>query len=121
MLTSRIAYLLEQGVKPWEILAITFTNKAAAEMKQRVENIVGPAAKQIWLSTFHAFCARFLRMEVEATGWYGRPMSASRNFFGEADDEAQTSYLALSPSSASFSNLSIGSASFGNVLFNNII
>lgn len=72
VLTSRIAYLLEQGVKPWEILAITFTNKAAAEMKQRVENIVGPVAKQIWLSTFHAFCARFLRMEIEATGWYSR-------------------------------------------------
>ncbi len=72
VLTSRIAYLLEQGVKPWEILAITFTNKAAAEMKQRVERIVGPVAKQIWLSTFHAFCARFLRMEIEATGWYTR-------------------------------------------------
>ena len=72
VLTSRIAYLLEQGVRPWEILAITFTNKAAAEMKQRVETIVGPAAKQIWLSTFHAFCARFLRMEIEATDWYTR-------------------------------------------------
>ena len=72
VLTSRIAYLMEQGVRPWEILAITFTNKAAAEMKQRVENIVGPVAKQIWLSTFHAFCARLLRMEIEATGWYSR-------------------------------------------------
>ncbi len=72
VLTSRIAYLLEQGIKPWEILAITFTNKAAAEMKQRVEKIVGPVAKQIWLSTFHAFCARFLRMEIDVTGWYSR-------------------------------------------------
>ena len=72
VLTSRIAYLLEQEIKPWEILAITFTNKAAAEMKQRVAKIVGPTASQIWLSTFHAFCARFLRMEIEATGWYTR-------------------------------------------------
>ena len=72
VLTSRIAYLLEQGVKPWEILAITFTNKAASEMKQRVAKIVGPLATQIWLSTFHAFCARFLRMEIDATGWYTR-------------------------------------------------
>ena len=72
VLTSRIAYLLEQGVKPWEILAITFTNKAASEMKQRVAKIVGPLATQIWLSTFHAFCARFLRMEIDTTGWYTR-------------------------------------------------
>ena len=72
VLTSRIAYLLEQGAKPWEILAITFTNKAAAEMKQRVAKIVGPLASQIWLSTFHAFCAKFLRMEIDATGWYTR-------------------------------------------------
>ena len=62
VLTSRIAYLIEQGVKPWEILAITFTNKAAAEMKQRVQRLVGPVAAHIWLSTFHSFCARFLRM-----------------------------------------------------------
>ena len=72
VLTSRIAYLIEQGVRPWEILAITFTNKAAAEMKKRVFEIVGPQASQIWLSTFHAFCAKFLRLEVEASGWYSR-------------------------------------------------
>lgn len=81
VLTSRIAYLLEQGVRPWEILAITFTHKAAAEMRQRVESIVGPIAKQIWLSTFHAFCARFLRLEIEATGRYG----ANFTIYDESD------------------------------------
>lgn len=64
VLTVRIAYLLAQGVRPSEILAITFTNKAAREMKERVENIVGPVAQSIWLSTFHSFCAKFLRFEI---------------------------------------------------------
>ncbi|CVK19327.1 DNA helicase PcrA [Sporomusa sphaeroides] len=72
VLTSRIANLLAQGVAPYNILAITFTNKAAAEMKARVAGIVGLVAKDIWLSTFHAFCAKFLRMEIENLGGYTR-------------------------------------------------
>ncbi|SDE86316.1 DNA helicase PcrA [Sporomusa acidovorans] len=72
VLTSRIANLLAQGVAPYHILAITFTNKAAAEMKERVAGIVGAVAKDIWLSTFHAFCAKFLRMEIENLGSYNR-------------------------------------------------
>ena len=64
-LTVRIAHLLAQGVNPYEILAITFTNKAAKEMKSRVEGLVGDVANRIWLSTFHSFCAKFLRFELD--------------------------------------------------------
>lgn len=72
VLTCRIAHMLEQGVSPYEILAITFTNKAAAEMRDRVQQLIGPKAEQIWISTFHSFCAKFLRMEIDGHFGYTR-------------------------------------------------
>ena len=70
VLTHRVAHLLAtQGVKPNEILAITFTNKAAGEMKERVERTVGPVARAIWIMTFHAACGRILRREAERLGY----------------------------------------------------
>lgn len=70
VLTYRIAYLLEEKIcAPWEIMAITFTNKAAKEMKERVENLVGEAAKDIWLGTFHSVCVRILKREIEHIGY----------------------------------------------------
>ena len=62
VLTHKIAFLIqEKQVKPWNILAITFTNKAANEMKQRVEKLVGEASQEMWLGTFHSICVRILR------------------------------------------------------------
>ena len=72
VLTFRIANLLEHGVPPYRILAITFTNKAAREMRERVDTLIGDAAQDVWLSTFHSFCARFLRMELEHYGRYAK-------------------------------------------------
>ncbi|WP_221568296.1 DNA helicase PcrA [Alkalihalobacillus sp. TS-13] len=69
VLTHRIAYLLvEKGVAPWNILAITFTNKAAREMQSRVAAITGPAAESIWISTFHSMCVRILRRDSDRIG-----------------------------------------------------
>ena len=70
VLTCRIAHLLQQGVRPYRILAITFTNKAAAEMRERVDRMAGAAVRDVWLFTFHAFCARLLRYELENLNGY---------------------------------------------------
>lgn len=71
VLTCRIAHLLQQEVVPYRILAITFTNKAAAEMRERVDRMAGEAAKDVWLFTFHAFCARLLRRDIDKLEGYG--------------------------------------------------
>ncbi len=68
-LTVRIANLIDKGVKPWNIMAITFTNKAAREMKERILKIVGDATKDIWISTFHSSCLRILRKDIDKIGY----------------------------------------------------
>ncbi|WP_414841801.1 DNA helicase PcrA [Enterococcus saccharolyticus] len=74
VLTHRIAYLIEEkGINPWNILAITFTNKAAKEMKERVKGLMGIEGEDVWVSTFHSMCVRILRRDVDHIGY-------SRNF-----------------------------------------
>jgi ATP-dependent DNA helicase UvrD/PcrA len=83
VLTYRIAYLVQvKGVQPWNIFAVTFTNKAADEMRERVERLLGRSAKGTWISTFHSACARILRQHIEHLGF-------QRNFviYDEQDQE----------------------------------
>ncbi len=84
VITYRIAYLImERGVRPEQILAVTFTNKAAGEMRKRVEQLIGPAARRVMLGTFHSVCARFLRREIHHIGY-----SPSFSIYDEDDQLA---------------------------------
>lgn len=69
VLTHKIAYDIESGIKPWNILAITFTNKAANEMKERIEKLIGDATKDLWMGTFHSICVRILRRYIDRIGY----------------------------------------------------
>jgi DNA helicase II / ATP-dependent DNA helicase PcrA len=88
VLTHRIAHLVHNGVHPSKILAITFTNKAAAEMRERVGALVGPVVKTMWVSTFHSACVRILRANADALG-YPRQFS----IYDAADSNRLTSYV----------------------------
>ena len=89
VLTHRIAHLInEEGVSPFRILAITFTNKAADEMRQRVEALVGPVAKKMWVSTFHSACVRILRRDASRLGY-----PSNFSIYDQADAERLTGYV----------------------------
>jgi len=89
VLTHRIAWLVEEvGLSPFSLLAITFTNKAADEMRQRVASLVGPVADRMWVSTFHAACVRILRREAMAAGY-----QASFSIYDQADAVRLTGYV----------------------------
>jgi DNA helicase-2/ATP-dependent DNA helicase PcrA len=97
VVTHRIAYLLEQGISPYSILALTFTNKAAKEMKHRVEKIVGD--NPIWMGTFHGYCARFLRH-------YGNFVGLKDNYtIFDVDDSKKALEEAISQSDVSLTHL----------------
>ena len=72
VLTYRVAHLIAKGVEPWNILAITFTNKAAREMRERVSTLVGSEGEGLWVATFHSACVRILRREITRLPGYTR-------------------------------------------------
>lgn len=83
VLTHRIAYLIEEkGVSPWNILALTFTNKAAGEMKERIGNLIGHGGQDVWAGTFHSVCVRILRRDIEKIGY-----SSNYVIFDSADQK----------------------------------
>ena len=83
VLTYKIAYLITQGVDPFNILSLTFTNKAAKEMKERITKIVGDEAKNLWMGTFHSVFAKILRIEAHRIGY-------TANFTIYDSDDSQT-------------------------------
>ncbi len=88
VLTHRIAHLIHEGVSPFAILAITFTNKAADEMKQRVATLVGPVAQKMWVSTFHSACVRILRRDADRLGY-----PKAFTIYDQSDAVRLTSYV----------------------------
>ncbi len=88
VLTSRIAHLIDNGVSPFEILAITFTNKAADEMRSRVGSLVGPVAERMWVSTFHSACVRILRRDAAVLGY-----PSSFSIYDQSDAVRLTGYV----------------------------
>jgi DNA helicase-2/ATP-dependent DNA helicase PcrA len=88
VLTHRIAHLIDEGVSPFEILAITFTNKAAGEMKERVAALVGPVAQKMWVSTFHSACVRILRRDGHRLGY-----PSSFTIYDQADAQRLVGYV----------------------------
>ncbi|HZJ74684.1 MAG TPA: UvrD-helicase domain-containing protein, partial [Perlabentimonas sp.] len=89
VLTYRVAHLLKQGIPPWNILALTFTNKAAKEMKERIGAVVGDkTAKQLWMGTFHSMFMRILRAEADKLGF-----ANSFTIYDTADSKSLTSSI----------------------------
>ena len=82
VLTYKIAYLIESGINPFEMLALTFTNKAANEMKQRIHKLAGATAENLWMGTFHSVFAKILRIEAQYIGF-------DRNFTIYDDDDSE--------------------------------
>lgn len=114
VLTCRIANLIAQGVSAWNILAITFTNKAANEMKSRAQKLIGEPARDVWLSTFHSFCARILRREIEIDGQF------TKNFAifdaGETKKLVKQCVAELNFAESVFANVNITISDFKNNL-----